>query len=96
MATKLLFVPHPAAPTTWDRETNQRIADRVARHTTGEDAAQLRLLVLRSKIDGPATKLALLLGTAPATAAADLQSAYHRLREDNGFNRLFHLIRGSL
>jgi hypothetical protein len=96
MATKSLFIPHPAAPTTWDRDTNQRVADRVARHTTGEDATPLRLLVLRSKIDGPASKLALLLGTDATTAAADLQAAYQRLRDDAGFNRLFHLIRGSL
>jgi len=87
---------HPAGPTQWDRETNQRIRDRIARHTTGEDAAQLHLLILRAKVDGPATKLAGLLGTSPATAAADLSAAYHRLREDTTFNRLFHLIRSAL
>lgn len=96
MATKHAVLRHPAAPTQWERDTAARIQERVSRHATGPDASQLRLLTLRAKIDGPATKLAALLGTVPADAATDLQAAYQRLREDTGFNRLFHLIRAAL
>lgn len=87
---------HPAAPTQWERETATRIRDRVARHATGTTAAQLSLLVLRAKIDGPASKLLLLLGSHDTDTPVDLASSYLRLREEPNFNRLFHLIRAAL
>jgi hypothetical protein len=96
MSVKYAVLRHPAGPTAWDRETAERARARIARHTTGDDAADLLLLVLRAKVDGPATKLAALTGTPAATAASDLKSAYFRLRGEKEFNRLFHLIRAAL
>lgn len=96
MAIKYAVLRHPAGPTAWDRETADRARARIARHTVGDDAAPLLILVLRAKVDGPATKLAALTGTPAATAASDLNAAYRRLVADKEFNRLFHLIRSAL
>ena len=96
MSVKYAVLCHPAGPTTWDRETATRARAHVDRHATGADAEQLLLLCLRAKVDGPATKLAALLGTHAVDAPADLRAAYLRLRDDTAFNHLFHLVRSSL
>lgn len=86
-------------PSLGERELAENIRKRVARHAAGTDAlqlAQLALLTLRSKVDGPDAKLAQLFGLSVQDVGTALAEGMRRLREDRTFHGLFHLIRSTV
>lgn len=96
MAHVLLRMPRPAAISVWDTDMTARIRLRVAAHAEGSEAAALILLLIQTKIDGNAAKLARLAGVQPDEWKAALRVAMQRLVSDPDFNRLFHLVRAAL
>lgn len=95
MATAFLRMPSTDI-TVWDTDMTARIRERVARHAQGDDAAGLVVLLLQTKIDGNAAKLARLAGVQPDEWKAALPVCMERLVSNPEFNRLFHLIRAAL
>ena len=91
----LLRIPG-SHPTVWETDMVARIRQRVAKHADGSRAEALLLLLIQTKIDGTAAKLALLAGRTPDLWKTDLRAATDHLIADREFNRLFHLIRAAL
>lgn len=87
---------HPAGPTRWDTEMSERIQRHTAHIQPQEQRDRTVALLLRTKIDGPASKLAALLGTTVEEAQRRLRAGYVLLSHDDEFNRLFHRLRSAL
>jgi hypothetical protein len=95
MSYAILRMPSSTV-TVWETDMVAKIRDRVAAHSTGREAEDLILLLIQTKIDGTAAKLARLADMDAADWKPSLRAAMARLTVDTAFNRLFHLVRSAL
>lgn len=85
-----------AGPTRWDTEMAERIQRHTARIQPQEQRERAVALQLRTKLDGPAHKLAALLGTTVEETQRRLRAGYVLLAHDAEFNATFHRLRSAL
>jgi hypothetical protein len=87
---------HPAGPTRWDTEMAERIQRHTAHIPPGEQRDRTVALLLRAKLDGPAHKLAAILGTTAEEIQRRLRAGYVLLIHDPAFHATFHRLRSAL
>ena len=95
MSHAILRMPSTTV-TVWETEMVAKIRQRVASHADGREAEALAVLLIQTKVDGTAAKLARLAGIAAENWKPSLRAAMDLLTGDPAFNRLFHLIRSAL